>query len=110
MHDLMTAKRFGTITPEQQKELDAHMAQRKTEMEKHMADRKAAMEARRKKGEEFHQQLLSILTPEQKAQLQKMHEEKMKQMQERMKNRPRRGPGGPPMGPGGPPPGGEGNF
>lgn len=87
IHELMMAKRSGTITADQQKELDAFQAKMK-----------AKMEERKKKGEAFHQELLGMLTDAQKQQLKAMHEERMKKMQEMRKNRPMRGPGGPPPG------------
>ncbi|MBK7709277.1 MAG: Spy/CpxP family protein refolding chaperone [Acidobacteria bacterium] len=65
MRTLMTAKRDGTITPEQQQKLEAFKAEMK------------------ENGKKTHEQVLAILTPEQRAQLDARKEEMKRKREER---------------------------
>jgi Spy/CpxP family protein refolding chaperone len=72
LRPLMEAKRNGTITAEQQQQLDAFKAQRK------------------QNGEKVREQVLAVLTTEQRAQLEKQKEEWKQKRQERKQMRQER--------------------
>jgi Spy/CpxP family protein refolding chaperone len=69
MRAIMTAKRDGTITPEQTQKLEAF---------------KTTMKENRRR---THEQILAILTPEQRAQLETRKQEMKRRMEERRQNR-----------------------
>ncbi|MGC2238607.1 MAG: Spy/CpxP family protein refolding chaperone [Pyrinomonadaceae bacterium] len=72
LRPLMEAKRNGTITAEQEKQLEAFRAERK------------------QKGEQVKAQIMAVLTAEQKAQLEKQKEEWKQKRQERKEMRQER--------------------
>lgn len=81
MRNLMEAKRFGTLTGEQQTKLNQIEAQRKT-----------MMEQRRQKMETARQTFLSIFTLEQRTQLRQFEAERRQKRQEMRQNRRNRMP------------------
>lgn len=76
MRKLMEARRFGTLTAEQQ-----------TRINQIEAERKSMMEQRRQKMEANRQAFLNIFTPEQRTQLQRFENERRQTRQEMRQNR-----------------------
>lgn len=74
MRTIMKAKRDGTITPDQQQRLDTFKAQMKENAKR------------------THEQVLAVLTPEQKAQLDARKEEMKRRMEERRQLRDQKKP------------------
>lgn len=74
MRTIMKAKRDGTITPDQQQKLDTFKTQMKENAKR------------------THEQVLAILTPEQRAQLEARKEERKRRMEERRQLRDQKKP------------------